>query len=83
MKKIMRALSVLSIIGLSIFLVNYIRTHNMGVLNPKGVIAVAEKDLLITSVLLMMIVIVPVFVMFRLSQFAKTELLKQRELHLS
>ncbi len=35
----------------------------MGVLNPKGVIAVAEKDLLITSVLLMMIVIVPVFVM--------------------
>ena len=35
----------------------------MGVLNPKGIIAVAQKDLIITSVALMMIVIIPVFIM--------------------
>jgi cytochrome o ubiquinol oxidase subunit 2 len=35
----------------------------MGLLNPKGAIAVAEKNLLITAVSLMMIVIIPVFVM--------------------
>lgn len=63
MKKIMRALAVLGGVGLVYFLYSYITSNNMGVLNPKGVIAIAEKDLLITSVLLMMIVIVPVFIM--------------------
>jgi cytochrome o ubiquinol oxidase subunit 2 len=63
MKKIMRALAVVLIGGLALFLYNYIGTHNMGLLNPKGAIAVAEKHLLITAVCLMMIVIIPVFIM--------------------
>ncbi len=63
MKKIVQALSLIIIFGLFSFLSVYIGTHNMGVLNPKGVIAVAQKDLIITSVVLMMIVIIPVFIM--------------------
>ncbi len=59
----MRVLSIVSGLCLIGYLWIYISTHNMGLLNPKGVIAVAEKNLLITAVLLMMIVIVPVFVM--------------------
>lgn len=35
----------------------------MGVLNPKGVIAIAEKNLLLTALSLMAIIIIPVFVM--------------------
>jgi cytochrome o ubiquinol oxidase subunit 2 len=35
----------------------------MGLLNPKGTIALAEKNLLITAVGLMLIVIIPVFIM--------------------
>ncbi len=35
----------------------------MGVLNPKGEIAVAEKNLLITAVSLILIVVIPVFIM--------------------
>jgi cytochrome o ubiquinol oxidase subunit 2 len=42
---------------------SYISNHSFDVLNPKGVIALAEKNLLITAVSLMMIVIIPVFVM--------------------
>lgn len=63
MKKIMRILSVVIGISLVGYLFSYIGSHNMGVLNPKGLIAEAEKNLLITAVSLMMIVIIPVFVM--------------------
>jgi len=48
---------------LIVFLISYFNTQNMGVLNPQGVIALAEKNLLITVFGLMMIVIVPVFCM--------------------
>lgn len=63
MKKIMRALLVLFSLCLIGYFWLYISTHSMGLLNPKGAIAVAEKNLLITAVSLMMIVIIPVFVM--------------------
>lgn len=63
MQKIMRVLVIVLVFGLAFFLYNYIGSHNMGLLNPKGAIAVAEKHLLITSVGLMMIVIIPVFIM--------------------
>lgn len=63
MKKIMRALLFVLVGGLAFFLYSYIGSHNMGLLNPKGAIAVAEKHLLITSVSLMLIVIIPVFIM--------------------
>lgn len=41
----------------------YIATHDIAVLNPKGMIGIKEKDLIITSLLLMLIVVVPVFVL--------------------
>ncbi|GAB4189956.1 MAG: ubiquinol oxidase subunit II [Simkaniaceae bacterium] len=40
----------------------YISTHQIPVLNPSGMIAVKEKDLIVTASLLMLIVCVPVFI---------------------
>lgn len=40
----------------------YVSSSNVEVLNPKGLIAKKQKDLIITVALLMMIVVVPVFV---------------------
>jgi len=61
MKKIMRAIVVVALVGLGSFFAIYIGSHNMGVFNPKGVIAYKEMNLIITAVLLMLIVIIPVF----------------------
>lgn len=63
MKKIMRAVLVVAVAGLVTFLAVYISSHNMGVFNPKGVIALAERNLMITTVCLMLIVVIPVFIM--------------------
>jgi len=41
----------------------YIGSHDIAVLNPKGEIGIKEKDLIVTSSLLMLIVVVPVFIM--------------------
>lgn len=59
----MRSFFVLMGVSLIIFLYKYVGAQNMGVLNPKGVIALAEKNLLITTVSLMLIVVIPVFIM--------------------
>jgi cytochrome o ubiquinol oxidase subunit 2 len=59
----MRALALLLPLGLILFLSAYISHTNVEVLNPKGVIALAEKNLLITALCLMLIVVIPVFVM--------------------
>jgi cytochrome o ubiquinol oxidase subunit II len=41
----------------------FFTSHNVAVLNPKGTIAKQELDLIITSTILMMLVVVPVLVM--------------------
>ncbi len=41
----------------------YISTQNMGVLNPKGLISVQQRQLMIHACLLMLIVVIPVFVL--------------------
>jgi cytochrome o ubiquinol oxidase subunit 2 len=41
----------------------YIATHDIPVLNPKGLIGVKQRDLLVLCTLLMAIVVLPVFVM--------------------
>ncbi|HEY2810589.1 MAG TPA: ubiquinol oxidase subunit II [Rhabdochlamydiaceae bacterium] len=41
----------------------YMSTHHIAVLDPKGAIGVKEADLIITSSLIMLIVVIPVFVM--------------------
>ncbi len=63
MKMLMRSLLFIFGAALIFFVSTYISTHNMGVLHPKGIIALAEKNLLITTMSLMMIVIIPVFIM--------------------
>lgn len=59
----MRAVLVFVVVGLVLFLGTYISTHNIAVFNPKGIIALAEKNLIITALCLMLIVIIPVFVL--------------------
>ena len=41
----------------------FISTHNIPVLEPKGMIGVKERDLIVTAALLMMIIVVPVFIL--------------------
>lgn len=41
----------------------YIGSHNIAVMNPKGMIGEKERDLIVTSSLLMLIVVIPVFVL--------------------
>jgi len=52
-------LIILGIITLSLF---YLSTHNIAVLNPKGMIALRQKQLIIFATLLMLIVVIPVFI---------------------
>ncbi len=56
---------VLGIVGVVLFvkLLFFLSSGGITVLDPKGMIALAEKNLLITATLLMMIVIIPVFIM--------------------
>jgi len=41
----------------------YVSTHSVPVLEPKGLISVMERELLITASLLMLIVVIPVFIL--------------------
>lgn len=41
----------------------YLRGHSIAVLNPQGLIANKERDLIVTLTLLMLIVVIPVFVL--------------------
>ncbi len=53
------ALLVLGFIALSAW---YMSTHYIAVLDPKGMIGQKERDLIVTSSILMLIVVIPVFV---------------------
>lgn len=63
MKKALIALLVLGIIGFVSFLTSYVGSHNMGIFNPKGIIAESEMKLIMTAIGLMLIVVIPVFIM--------------------
>jgi len=63
MKKALIALLVLFVIGFVSFLTSYVSTHNMGIFNPKGIIAESEMKLIMTAIGLMLIVVIPVFIM--------------------
>jgi cytochrome o ubiquinol oxidase subunit 2 len=41
----------------------FFRTHNVAVLNPKGMIALQQRDLIFTASWLMLIVVLPVFIL--------------------
>ena len=61
MKKYRIALIILLLIGAGIITVMYLSSHNIPVLEPKGLISVKEKKLIVTASLLMLIVVIPVF----------------------
>ncbi|MFZ2832042.1 MAG: ubiquinol oxidase subunit II [Minisyncoccia bacterium] len=62
-KKIMRGVLVVAVLGLVLSFFSYIGSHNMGVFNPKGTIALAEMNLITTTVYLMLVVVIPVFLL--------------------
>lgn len=53
---------ILILIGLVVSVTLFLNTHNIAVLNPKGLIALKERKLLITATFLMFIVVIPVFI---------------------
>jgi len=53
----------ISAVGSASFLVVFISSQNMGVFNPKGIMALAERNLIVTATLLMLVVVVPVFIL--------------------
>ena len=59
-KSILVALLVIAAIAVTW---NYVIHHDIAVLNPAGMIGVKEKDLIHTSTLLMLIVVIPVFIL--------------------
>ncbi|MCH9613409.1 MAG: Cytochrome bo(3) ubiquinol oxidase subunit 2 [Chlamydiia bacterium] len=61
--KIKAAIIILVLVGIAILAGFFFQTHNIPVLEPKGMIALKEKRLLIIAVLLMLIVVVPVLFM--------------------
>lgn len=56
-------LSVLFVIGVVTAFLGYVQTHDIAVLNPKGVVAEKERNLLVFTTALAMVVIVPVYIM--------------------
>lgn len=58
-KVVIISLLVFAVIALAVF---YAFTHNIPVLNPKGMIASKERHLIITTTSLMLIVVIPVFI---------------------
>lgn len=63
MKYVMRTILLIAAVGLASFLVVFISSHNMGVFNPKGIMALAERNLIVTATLMMLVVVVPVFIL--------------------
>lgn len=62
-KKFKVILLILFFIGAFALSAIYISTHDIPVLNPKGMIGMKERDLIITASLLMLIVVIPVLVL--------------------
>src|SRR5262249_32599948 len=56
-------LLVLLFLALTAYTVFYVRSNHVPVLEPKGMIGVKERDLIVTSSLLMLIVVIPVFIL--------------------
>ena len=64
MKKLLRYIPLsICIIGLVWLLYSYLHTHNIAVLNPKGIIADKQRNLIVLSSLLMLLVIIPVYIL--------------------
>ncbi len=62
-KKFKAAFLILIFVAILAISAIYIATHNIAVLDPKGMIGIKERDLIVTAALLMLIVVIPVFVL--------------------
>jgi cytochrome o ubiquinol oxidase subunit 2 len=62
-KKLKVLICILLVLAMVALAVIYLRGHNFAVLNPQGEIASKERSLMITTLLLSVIVVVPVFAM--------------------
>lgn len=62
MKKYRFAFYITTTIVISLFLILLFQQKDLSVLHPKGLIALEEKNLLVLSTLIMLIVVVPVFI---------------------
>ena len=63
MKKYKIALIVLLSIGALVWCAMLLKGVNVAVMNPKGLIASKQRDLIITATLLMLVVVIPVFLL--------------------
>jgi cytochrome o ubiquinol oxidase subunit II len=64
MKKIIKIAILILLLVVAVALsVVFISSHDIPVLNPKGMIGTKERDLIITASLLMLIVVIPVFIL--------------------
>jgi cytochrome o ubiquinol oxidase subunit 2 len=64
MKRVFKILvALLVLIGIVAASISYIKTSNIAVLEPKGIIGAKEKHLIITSSELMLIVVIPVLIL--------------------
>lgn len=62
-KKFKAAFLTLIFVAIVALLFIYLSTHDIAVLDPKGMIGLKERDLIYTSALLMLIVVIPVFIL--------------------
>lgn len=62
-KKIIITSSVLACLGVIALAILYICTHDITVLNPKGLIGLKERKLIVVTSILMLIVLIPVYVL--------------------
>lgn len=53
--------SILILLGVLALLALFVSTHNVPVMEPKGMIGLKEKEIIITAALLMLIVVLPVY----------------------
>lgn len=52
---------ILATVGVLILFTTFLLKSNIAVFNPKGIIAAQERDLMVTAILLMLIIVIPVF----------------------
>ncbi|QVL58307.1 MAG: ubiquinol oxidase subunit II [Simkaniaceae bacterium] len=62
-KTFITILIILLVLGASALTAFYISTHNIAMLEPKGLISDKERDLIVTCSLLMLIVVIPVLIL--------------------
>jgi len=62
-KTFVTILIILLVLGAGALLALYISTHNIAMLEPKGLISDKERDLIVTCSLLMLIVVIPVLIL--------------------